>query len=159
MIRRIPNRVCRVSETTRRWLKSPGFVAKASTTANKQTNSRTFAKPRKIASDAHISLRGVSPRRSLSLVLQVPSIALRVPSYNRWHRGLPGGTPGPTTIIICTKLCAHRYISRVRLVRVLIFMYQAKVGSLYNDGRSCPICTRCFHRCSARIPTITSIVG
>ena len=79
MIRRIPNRVCRVSETTRRWLKSPGFVAKASTTANKQTNSRTFAKPRKIASDAHISLRGVSPTRSLSLVLQVPSIALRVP--------------------------------------------------------------------------------
>ena len=78
--------------------------------------------------------------------------------YNRWDRGLPGGTPGPTTIIICTKSCAHRYISRVRLVRVLIFMYQAKVGSLYNDGRSCPICTRCFHRCSARIPTITSIV-
>ena len=37
-------------------------------------------------------------------------------------------------------------------------MYQAKVGSLYNDGRSCPICTRCFHRCSARIPTITSHV-
>ena len=69
-----------------------------------------------------------------------------------------GGTPETTTIIICTTLCAHRYISQVRLFRVLIFMYQAKVGSLYYDGRSCPICTRCFHRCSARIHTITSIV-
>ena len=78
--------------------------------------------------------------------------------YNRWHRGLSGGTPETTTIIIRTTLCTHRYISQVRLFRVLIFMYQAKVGSWYYDGRSCPICIRCFHRCSARIPTITSVV-
>ena len=78
---------------------------------------------------------------------------------NRWHGGLSGGTPGTTTIIICTTWCAHRYISQVRSFRVLIFMYQAKVSSWYDDGRSCPICTRCFHRCSARIPTITSIVA
>ena len=43
--------------------------------------------------------------------------------YKRWDRGLPGGTPDPTTIIICTTLCAHRYISRVRSSQVLIFMY------------------------------------
>jgi hypothetical protein len=79
-------------------------------------------------------------------------------SYNRWDRGLPGGTPGTTTIIICTTWCARRYISRVRSFRVLIFMYWAKVSSWYYDGRSCSICTRCFHRCSARIPTITAIV-
>ena len=77
--------------------------------------------------------------------------------YNRWDRGLPGGTPGTTTIIICTTWCARRYISRVRSFRVLIFMYWAKVSSWYYDGRSCSICTRCFHRCSARIPTITAI--
>ena len=75
--------------------------------------------------------------------------------YNRWDRGLPGGTPATTTIIICTKLCAHRYISRVRSSQVLIFYVP---GSGYYHGRSCPICTRCFHRCSARIPTIPSIV-
>ena len=74
---------------------------------------------------------------------------------NRWDRGLPGGTPATTTIIICTKLCAHRYISRVRSSQVLIFYVP---GSGYYHGRSCPICTRCFHRCSARIPTIPSIV-
>ena len=39
----------------------------------------------------------------------------------RWDRGLPGGTPGTTTIIICTKLCTHRYISQVRSSQVLIF--------------------------------------
>ena len=80
-------------------------------------------------------------------------IALR--HYNGWDRGLPGGTPATTTIIICTKLCAHRYISRVRSSQVLIFYVP---GSGYYHGRSCPICTRCFHRCSARIPTIPSIV-
>ena len=79
-------------------------------------------------------------------------------NYNRRDRGLPGGTPGTTTIIICTTWCARRYISRVRSFRVLIFMYWAKVSSWYYDGRSCSICTRCFHRCSARIPTITAIV-
>ena len=82
----------------------------------------------------------------------------RMQHYKRWDRGLPGGTPATTTIIICTTLCAHRYISRVRSSQVLIFMYWAKVSSWYYDGRSCPICTRCFHRCSARIPTITSFV-
>ena len=59
-------------------------------------------------------------------------------------------------IIICTTWCAHRYISRVRSAQVLIFYVP---GSGYYHGRSCPICTRCFHRCSARIPTIPSIVG
>ena len=37
-------------------------------------------------------------------------------------------------------------------------MYQAMSSRGYYHGRSCPICTRCFHRCSARIHTITSIV-
>ena len=37
-------------------------------------------------------------------------------------------------------------------------MYQATSCSGYYHGRSCPLCTRCFHRCSARIPTIPSIV-
>ena len=50
-------------------------------------------------------------------------------NYNRWHRGLSGGTPETTTTIICTTLCAHRYILQVRLFRELIFMYQAKVSS------------------------------
>ena len=56
--------------------------------------------------------------------------------------------------MICTTLCAHRYISRVRSSQVLIFMYGTLACSGYYDGRSCPICTRCFHRCSARIPAI-----
>ena len=33
-------------------------------------------------------------------------------------------------------------------------MYGTMAGSGCCDGRSCPICTWCFHRCSARIPTI-----
>ena len=37
-------------------------------------------------------------------------------------------------------------------------MYQAMSCSGYYHGRSCPICTRCFHRCSARIPAIPSSV-
>ena len=77
----------------------------------------------------------------------------------RWDRGLSGGTPVPTTIIICITLCAYRYISRVRSEQVLIFMYQAMSCSGYYHGRSCPICTRCFHRCSARTPTIPPAVG
>ena len=37
-------------------------------------------------------------------------------------------------------------------------MYQAMSSRGYYHGRSCPICTRCFHRCSARIPAIPSSV-
>ena len=48
--------------------------------------------------------------------------------------GLSGGTPETTTIINCTTSCAHRYIFQVRLFRVLIFMYQAKVTSRERDG-------------------------
>ena len=33
-------------------------------------------------------------------------------------------------------------------------MYGTMAGSGCCDGRSCPTCTWCFHRCSARIPTI-----
>ena len=82
-------------------------------------------------------------------------------NYTKWDRGLSGGTPVPTTIIICITLCAYQYIYRVRSERVLIFMYQAMSCSCsgYYHGRSCSICTRCFHLCSARLPTIPSIVG
>ena len=52
---------------------------------------------------------------------------INIPRIHRWDRGLPGGTPVPTTITICTTLCAHRYISRVRSEQVLIFYVPGNV--------------------------------
>ena len=81
-----------------------------------------------------------------------------VPTYNRWDRGYPRRKLGTTTIIIHAT-CAHRYIACVRSFRVLILMMSGTMTcSGYYGGRSCPIWTRCFHRCSARISTIPSIV-
>ena len=65
--------------------------------------------------------------------------------------------PGTTTIIICTTLCAHRYISQVRLFRVLIFMYQAKgaAGTMTAEvAQSVPGVSIGVRRG----PTITSVV-
>ena len=48
-------------------------------------------------------------------------------SCNKWDRGLSGGTPVTTTIMICTTWCAYRYISRVRSSQVLIFYVPGNV--------------------------------
>ena len=152
------------------WCKSPSFATPSSAFADLTTTRVHACIPAADHGTVSMSVGGSAQQvellQTLGCTYHLPLIRSSKPSCRgAWNSRVPtvdsgqtSGTPGPTTIIICTKSCAHRYISRVRLVRVLIFMYQAKVGSLYNDGRSCPICTRCFHRCSARIPTITSIV-
>lgn len=153
-----------------------GAAARARTHTVRSKHAPAGAPPRARAPDAPRTHGGGRPDRGASA--RVSSAAIGAPqrslarpppphpprslekgvrrssNYNRWDRGLPGGTPVPTTIIICTTWCAHRYISRVRSAQVLIFYVP---GSGYYHGRSCPICTRCFHRCSARIPTIPSM--
>jgi hypothetical protein len=54
--------------------------------------------------------------------------------------------------------CFTRPVTRIpnRRRRANSFFLFQFSDPIVRTGRSCPICTRCFHRCSARIPTIPS---
>ena len=75
----------------------------------------------------HRSCRCLSRYRRDQFLFLFPPFHSEERISNRWDRGLSGGTPSPTTIIICTTWCAYRYISRVRLVQVLILCVPGNV--------------------------------
>ena len=52
----------------------------------------------------------------------------------------------------------HQNYNLYQMVCASVHFHGTFGPGTYYDGRSCPICTRCFHRCSSRIRTILPIV-
>ena len=128
------------------WCKSPSFATPSSAFADLTTTRVHACIPAADHGTVSMSVGGSAQQvellQTLGCTYHLPLIRSSKPSCRgAWNSRVPtvdsgqtSGTPGPTTIIICTTCCARRYISLVRSVRVLNFFTE---NSSRNSGRFC----------------------